>query len=285
MWCSGFAGASWALLRLYKEDSSMRKIFRPRVATAVAVAASFILLLATGASAGNKPETVEAGNLLFTFNGGFSPTKLPKKELAPIALSASGKIQAKDGGHPAALKEVIVETDKNGAVTTVGFPKCTAGKLQSQDTAHARAICKKAIIGEGTTEVEIKLPEQSAIAVKSGLTVFNAGTKGGTTTFLIHAYITVPTPAAIVTTVKITKIHNGRYGLKSIASIPKIAGGGGSVKSFSLKIDKKYTYKGRQMSVLSAKCADGKLQAHAKAIFADGTNAAADIVRTCTAKG
>ena len=75
----------------------------------------------------------------------------------------------------------------------------------------------------------------------------------------------MPVPAAIVTTVKIKKIHNGRYGLKSVATIPKIAGGSGSVTSFSLKIDKKFTYKGKKVSVLSAKCPDGKLQAHGDA--------------------
>ena len=87
----------------------------------------------------------------------------------------------------------------------------------------------------------------------------------------------MPTPAAIVTTVKIKKVHNGRYGLKTVASIPKIAGGSGSVKTFSLKINKK--------GVLSAKCPDGKLQANGTAIFADGTKASAGIVRTCTGKG
>jgi hypothetical protein len=247
--------------------------------------ATMALLLATSATAGNEPRTVEAGNLLFTFNGGFSPTKLPKKRFAPISLNASGKIRSKDGSHPPALKEVIVETDKNGAVTTVGFPTCTAGKLQSRDTATAKAVCRKAIIGAGKTEVEVALPEQKPIPVKSDLTVFNGGTAGGVTTLLVHAFITVPTPAAVVTTVKIKKINRGRYGLKSVASIPKIAGGAGSVKSFSLTINKRYTYKGKRMSILSAKCADGKLQAHADVVFADGTKAAADIIRTCTATG
>ncbi|MGN6815235.1 MAG: hypothetical protein ACTHK3_04030 [Solirubrobacterales bacterium] len=256
----------------------MRKYLMLTMALAGLIAVS----VAGIASAGNKPQTVVAGNLEFTFNGGFSPSKLPKNKLAPIALNASGKIATLNGEHPPALKEAIVETDKNGAVTTVGYPKCTSGKLQSQDTKHAEAICKKAIIGKGTTNVEVKFPEQNPIPVSSKLLVFNGGTKGGVTTFFIHAYITVPTPAAIVTTVTIKKIHHGRYGLLSVASIPKIAGGSGSVTSFNLTINKKYTYKGKKMSVLSAKCPDGKLQAHATAVFADGTKAATTITRTCT---
>lgn len=227
------------------------------------------------AAGGEKPVTAEAGNIRFTFNGGFTPTKLPKNKLAPIVLTASGKIETKDGTHPPALKTVEVESDKNGTINTKGVPVCKSGQLQSRDTKAAEKVCGKSIIGTGTTQVEIAFPEQKPIPVTSKLLVFNGGTAGGKTTLFIHAYITVPTPAAIVTTVKIKKIHHGRYGLLSVASIPKIAGGSGSVKSFSLKV-------GNKKKVLAAKCPDGKLQAHATAIFADGTKASAGIVRTCT---
>jgi hypothetical protein len=106
------------------------------------------------------------------------------------------------------------------------------------------------------------------------LLVINGGFSGGTTTLYIHAYFSAPVTGAIVTTLKIKKVKNGRYGLKTVATIPKIAGGSGSVKSFNLAITKR--------GVLSAKCPDGKLQANATAIFADGTKASAPIVRTCT---
>jgi hypothetical protein len=150
---------------------------------------------------------------------------LPKKKLANIMLQASGKIETKDGTHPPALKEVLLESDKNGTIDTKGVAVCKSGQLQSRDTKGAEKACGKSIIGTGTTEVEIAFPEQSPIPVKSKLLVFNGGTAGGKTTLFIHAYITVPTPAAIMTTVKIKKIHKGRYGLLSVASIPKEANG------------------------------------------------------------
>ena len=258
---------------------------RPQLALVAAVAALVALVAGGTALAGNKPVTVEAGNLVFTFDGGFSPTALPKSKLAPITLTASGKLGTKDGTHPPALTEAIVETDKNGAVNVEGLPVCRAGQLQSRDTAAARKACPEAIIGKGQTTVEVALPEQKPISVDSALTVFNGGQKGGTTTLYIHAFFTAPVTGAIVTTVKISKIHHGRYGLKSVATIPKIVNGAGSVKSFELKIGKTYTYKGKKMSVLSAKCSDGRLQAFAKGIFADGTNASAGIIRACTSKG
>jgi hypothetical protein len=250
----------------------MRKYLMLTMALGALIAVSVAGL----ASAGNKPVTVEAGNLVVTVNGGFTPTTLPKNKLAPISFNASGQIKTKDGTHPPALKEVLLETDKNAAINVKGLPVCKSGQLQSQDTAHAEKICKTAIIGKGTTSVEIEFPEQKPINVNSKLLVFNGGFKGGVTTLFIHAYITVPTPAAIVTTVKIKKVHKGRYGLYSVASIPKIAGGSGSVTSFALTVNKK--------GVLSAKCPDGKLQAHATSVFSDGTKAAATIIRTCTGK-
>ncbi|MGH2976703.1 MAG: hypothetical protein ACRDLL_17840 [Solirubrobacterales bacterium] len=252
---------------------------------AIALGALMALTVAGVAWGAGSTEKVVVGNLEFSAGGGFSPKTLSKTTLTPIAFTAEGKISTLNGEHPPALKEVLVEADKNTAVDVKGFPVCRSGQLQSQDTAHAEAICKSAIIGKGETGVEIAFAESKVVPVKSKLLVFNGGVKGATTTFFIHAYITVPVPAAIVTTVKIKKIHHGRYGMLAVATIPKIAGGSGSVKSFSLKIDKKFTYKGKKVSVLSAKCPDGKLQAHATAIFADGTSASAEVIRTCTGKG
>lgn len=236
--------------------------------------AALIAISVAGIATGAKPVTVEAGNLVVTVNGEFKPAKLPKNKLAPITLFASGKIATKDGTHPPALKEVVLKTDKNGAVNVKGVPTCKSGQLQSRDTKAAEGACKGAIIGTGQTTVEVEFPEQRPIDVNSKLLVFNGGQSGGTTTFYIHAYFSAPVTGAIVTTVKIKKKKEGRYGLSSVATIPKIAGGSGSVKSFNLKINKK--------GVLTAKCPDGKLQAHATSVFADGTKAAATIIRTCT---
>jgi hypothetical protein len=252
------------------------------VATALLLAS---ITVGLAVAKGEKPIVVTVGNLRLTANGNFSPTVLPKNKLAPITLNLSGKIETLDHTHPPAIQEVIVETDKNGAINAKGLPVCTSGKLQAQTTAKARAICKTAIVGEGTTSVEVAFPEQRPFIIKSELLVFNGGVSGGKTKVFVHAYLSSPVSAAVVVPVTVTKIHNGRYGLKTVAKIPKIAGGYGSPLSFSLKAGRKFTYKGKQQSYLLAKCPDGHLQAKGVGIFSGNIRLAGSLVRSCTPKG
>jgi hypothetical protein len=253
----------------------------------LAIGLTLVLALAGVALAKgvNQPIKVIAGNLELTANGSFSPQQLPKNDLAPITLNVNAKIRTLDGKHPPAVKEVVVETDKNGAINAKGLAVCSSGKLQAQTTEKARAACKSAIVGEGKTDVEVEFPEQKPFTAKSALLAFNGGVSGGKTTIFIHAYLTSPVSAAVVTTVKISKVHNGRYGLKSVATVPKIAGGYGSPISFSLKLGRTFTYKGKKQSYLLAKCPDGHLNAKGVGVFSDGTRLAGSLVRACTPKG
>jgi hypothetical protein len=254
---------------------------RKRLITTLALGAALAVAVA-GIATAEKPTVVQVGNLKLTLNGGFTPKALPKSgKPGAITLNVSGKIQTVDGTHIPALKEVVVETDKNGSIDVKGLPKCTSGKLQAQDTKHAEEICKNAIIGSGKTNVEVEFPEQAPFIAKSKLVAFNGGTSGGKTTIYIHAYLSSPVSAAVVTTVKISKIHNGRYGTKSVATIPKIAGGYGSVNEFSLTFDRGF----KNTPFLFANCPDGHLNAKATSVFSDGTKLIGSFVRSCTPKG
>lgn len=245
---------------------------------------ALIALTVAGVAIAAKDTIVRAGSLEVVIDGssGVKPKALSKTKYTPIAFTAAGSIKSLDpaNAQPPALKEVLLDT-KNAAVNTKGYPACSSGKLQAQSTAAAKKACGNAIIGKGTTTVNVKFPEQDPIPANSPLLVFNGGTSGGKTTFYIHAYLTQPIVTAIVTTVKIKKAGNG---LKSVTTVPKIAGGSGAVKSFSLVIDKKFTYKGKKVSVLSAKCVGGKITADVQAKFYDGPSVKAQVLRTCTSK-
>jgi hypothetical protein len=253
-----------------------------------AVGLGCLLAIAGAAIAvAEKPITVKAGNLVFTANGSVTPKALPRREMAPIALTVQGKIGTADGSHPPAFIEAVVDTDRNGTIDARGVPTCKPGELEATTSAQAEKACKAAIVGLGTTNVEVQFPESNPLPIKSKLIAFNGGTKGSTTTIYIHAFLTNPVTAALVTTVKVSKVRSGRYGTRSIALVPKIAGGSGSVTDFSLTFQKKlFAYKGKKHGYLLAKCADGHFDAEAEIKFANGDRIGpAKIVRACTQKG
>jgi hypothetical protein len=259
---------------------------RPRRAALAALLATGLALLVAALASASKPVTVRAGNLIFTANGGVTPKALSKSKPEPIALTVQGKIATADGTHPPALVEAVIDTDKAGSIDPRGVPTCKPGQLEALPSAQAEKACKSAIVGTGTTDIEISFPESRPVPVHSKLIAFNGGIKGGVTTIYIHAYVTVPVPVALVTTVKISKEHKGPYGIHSVASVPKVAGGAGSVSNFSLTFPKKlFAYKGAKHGYLLAKCNDGSFVAQAEAKFSDGTKIGpAKITRACTPK-
>jgi len=233
------------------------------------------------AAGGETPVTVKVGNLELTTNGGFSPTALSKTKQTPISLKASGEVKETDGSHPPAVREVLIEADKNGEVHLKGIPTCKSGKLQATDTAAAMKACGPALIGSGQATAQVAFNEQNPINVNSKILVFSGGESGGKATMFVHAYFSSPISGAIVTTVTITKHPHGRFGTLAVAKIPQITGGSGSITKFNLEIKKNVG----GVNPISAKCTDGKLKVHVEGKFEDGTKATTEIIRACTPKG
>jgi hypothetical protein len=266
---------------------------RKRLIWTVAIGAT--LAVAAVAVAKTFPPTViEAGNLVLKANGSVSPEALPKKTMVPISTSISGSIATKDGTHPPALRETVIDFDKNAAVNATGLPVCKQGQLTARSTKAAIAACPKAIVGEGRAEAEVAFPEQKPFKASGPLTLFNGGVKGGTIMLFLHFYASVPAPTAIITPVKITKIHAGRYGIQTVAKPEQVAGGAGSIIRFEFKVHRTFTYKGKKQSYLTAKCPDGHFNAQIKkAIFvneASGTPTPAatlsgTVIRPCKPQG
>jgi hypothetical protein len=220
----------------------------------VALALSAVLALGVTAIASAAKITLRAGNLVLTFGGNVAPKKLPRKQFAPASAQVFGKIKTSDGTHPSAFREAVVNIDKDVKINVKGFPVCKAGQLEARDTKAAKRVCGKTILGQGTAAAEIAFPEQRPIRVPSPLLVFNGGEKGGKVKLLIHTFITVPAPTAIVTDVTIKRKGSG---INSVAKIPVIAGGSGSALEFNFKLGKTYNYKGKKVGYFEARCPDG----------------------------
>jgi hypothetical protein len=230
----------------------------------LALALAAVLSLGVAAIASAVSTTIKAGNIVTTFGGTTSPKALSKTKYTPITSNIFGKISTSDGTHPSALREVIFDIDKDIKINVKGYPVCKPGQLEARDTKAALKVCGSAVLGSGEAHAEIAFPEQNPIKVGSPLTIFNGGEKGGKVKLLIHIFLTVPVPAAVVTEVTVTRKGSG---LHSVAKIPVVAGGSGSALDFKFKLGKTYSYKGKKVGYLEARCPDGVFKASVKKVL------------------
>jgi hypothetical protein len=249
--------------------------------TRALVLAGMIVAATAGIATASKPVVVRAGNLILTLNGDVFPVALPENTPAPITLKVSGGIATNDGSQPPALRKVVIDTAKDGYVNAEGLPVCTESKLVAQGTQAAEKSCPTSVVGRGHATVRVAFPESTPFSAEGAVTAFNGGVKGRTTTLFIHTYVAVPSPTAVITTVKIKRIHNDPYGLRSVATIPVIAGGSGSLTKFDLIIHRLFNYHGEQQSYLEGECHHDKQLARVRDIFADGSEISGRLVRPC----
>ena len=250
-------------------------------ALVLALAALAVLVLGSVASA----VRLRAGDIVIVADGGFTPTALPKHRDAPITLHGGGKISTASGALPPILETLTLEFDRHGHVETTGLEVCTNGKLQATTVPTARKLCPGAIVGKGKGHAIVKFPEQAPIPVSSPITLFNGPKKHGNYTVIAHAFTTVPVATTFIVPIEIERIRNGVYGYRTEAKIPAIAGGYGIPISGSLKVGRKWTYKGKKHSFVNARCETGHLQARGRFTFKDGNLLSGTFFRPCSVRG
>jgi hypothetical protein len=242
-----------------------------------------VLALVAAASAFAKPHIIRAGNLFLKDNGGITPSKLPRHTQPPISAHIDAEIGTADGTHPPAVKDLDIDFDKSIQINAKGLPACKLSQLTARSTADAKKACPDAIVGSG--EGEVAFPEQAPIVAKGPIFLFNGGVHDGTTLLFVHTYVNVPAPTAVIATVKITRIHRGHYGIHTVSEIPRITGGAGSVIRFKLNIGRRFTYKGKPQSYLTASCPTGLYYTEGNILFADGSRLQGTHILSCTPMG
>jgi hypothetical protein len=227
---------------------------------------------------------VTGGNLVIDFNLDSAPNKLPRHEDAPIAFWGSGAFQTKDGTTPPPLRRMVFEIDRFGHLETRGLPTCSQAKLAATTAPQARKLCPGAIIGTGTGEGIVEFPEQAPIPARSPLTFFNGPRIGGDPSLIVHAHLTIPAPTTYLIPLRIERIHKGVYGFRVESEFPPIAGGYGSITSFDFRVDRKWQFKGQELSYVYARCPIGRLQARIETEFEDGTRLFTHFIHPCQAR-
>jgi hypothetical protein len=254
-----------------------------RRARAAAVLGAIGLLALLGSSASGQ--TVRAGNLVVTVEGGFTPHKLPKADPASITLSARSTIATADGTHLPALDFLNLEFDKHTGVYTKGLAVCTPAQLENTVTAQAKRACPDAIIGSGQAGAEIEFPEQAPFFAKAPMVIFNGPPKNGNPVFIFQVYAHVPAPTTFVTTAEIGKKASGPFGTSVYIKVPTIVAGQGSLSFAELSIHKKWTVKGKEQTLLYGTCPSGHFFVRGELTFKGGFKMAGKVVRSCTPTG
>jgi hypothetical protein len=258
-----------------------------RTLRVVATATGVCLLALAGLA---NAEVVREGNLQGAFNGGISPRSLPRTELAPVAVTMSGKIATTDRTVPPKLERIVLAINSHGKLDSKGLATCSLAKLNSITADQAKKSCGDALVGHGNVTSRVSLPGQGAFASNADLLAFN-GKLRGRPAVLAQVSSGAPLPLTYVIAFEVKKT-GGTFATELAATLPPIASEYGYISAFSLSLSRQYESHGQKRSFASASCPapagfPGAPFPFIEAAyeFADGRTLGAKLVRDCKVRG
>jgi hypothetical protein len=219
----------------------------------VVIAGAFALAALAAGSLAAQAEITQRGNLRVVVGGGLAPKKLPRKGTAPIAVSVAGKISTTDASLPPQLTKLRIELNRNGRISNVGLPRCVYSKIQPGSSSRALAGCRASLVGRGTFTANITLAGQEPYPTSGRLLVFNA-MKGGKPVLYGHIYSARPFATSFVIIFRIQRLRKGTYGIALDAPLPKAMDTWGRLTGIEMTLSRRYSYRGKRRSYLSAGC-------------------------------
>jgi hypothetical protein len=241
---------------------------------------ALVLIVAGGASAAErlvKPVLPIAPPMRTSTTLVVSPKMLPPTKQTPVSLRTSSTFWMEDGSQLPAVSELRLSFDRHLRLQLEDIPACRSG-IRSQVRGNGPdKTCPDSIVGRGRLTTEVSFPDQAPVSLTSKVTIVKGHSQGRTATLYLHTYFSAPVTAEIITTVKVKPVADSVYGLEAVATIPKIAGGAGSVTHIGLRFRK---------GIFTAICpSKGRLQIQQQALFADGTFLQGAVVRPCEQTG
>ena len=237
-----------------------------------------------------RAELTREDNVLLSFRGGITPKALPRNSDAPVAVWVDSSVKATDGSDPPPqLREIVIAINKGGKLFTEGLPTCEIRRIQPSTMAAAEQICGGAIVGTGHVGVRIAFEKDHPFDFSAPLLAFNAEPHNGHRRILAQVYGSEP-PSSFVLTFKIHR-RPGTFGTVISTRLPRSARDWAFITHFDMKLQRRYMYRGRQRSFISASCAapegfPGTVYPFAEASyrFATGTTASMTLLRNCAVR-
>ena len=214
--------------------------------------------------------------------GEIKPSKLPRATRRPFTATLEGKFPGSgNGARPTAVKTLSLQFDREGAIFTKGLPICKLSPISEFSLAH---VCQKALVGHGEFEVKVEPPEQPAFHAEAPMGIFNGPPQEGHPVLIYEAYIHIPAATTFITS-GVIRGDTGRYGTQTAIPIPKFVSGAGSLTGFRATIGKAWSYQGKKVSLLAARCRKGDLLVHDEIEYVDGNEHEGDVEMPCTPAG
>jgi hypothetical protein len=214
----------------------------------VTASVALLALLAARAAA----ETKEEHGVRVSVDGKLLPKKLPRHGAAPVAVSVSGHIGSKHPAELPQLETLAIAINRHGHLFSRGLPRCRRGRIDPSTTREALAACRSALVGEGQFSADVRLPEQSPFPSSGKVLAFNGALHGRPAIFA-HIYGTDPVPTSYVLPFFV-RSSRGTFGTVLETSLPNVTGEWGYVTGISMTLDRRFSYRGRQRSFISAGC-------------------------------
>lgn len=260
---------------------------RKRLTFAVATAVATTAVLAGVAGAVKSPTLQGPNGNTQSIAAVYKPTKLSKKTAEPITLEVETATTSTNpnanNGAPIPAVEAIVDFAKGVRIFTKGYPTCDAALLQNTSTEAALEACKKAKIGGGAGTADLVVGTK-IFPVTTTITAFNGVPAGGKPVILLHTYSQVPIQTTLVLVGTVKSFNKEGFGPRLDVAIPLIAGGQGAVTGFQVKIAKRFRYKGKVRSYVSASCPTKTMKTRGQFIFKDGESLTPSVKQRCTQK-
>jgi hypothetical protein len=267
----------------------MRGRYRAEGAAARALRALAVLALLGALAAGiARGERSQSGNLIISLDGRLSPLKLPRDRPAPVAMRLEGGLRTADGSLLPRVTKVELALPGQGVLTTRGLPTCPPRRLRNAKPPQALAACRPALVGRGRLEAEVAVPNQAPFTIDARLLAFN-GRVDGHQAVILHAFAADPPTVAVVPFA--IRHRRGRLGLALVADLAPSLGPWPRFAHFELTLSRRFTYRGRERSYLSASCpipprftAGFFSLARATYTLAGGREVSTGIARSCRAR-
>ena len=197
-------------------------------------------------------ERSQRGDLIVALQGEVAPLQLPRHESAPVHLHLEGGLLTADGSLLPRVDRVEIGFPAKGVISTRGLPVCTLRQLRNSTSEGALAACRPALIGHGSVVADVLLPDQGVFRIHARLLIFNGPRKHGHRLLLLHGYAP-KLPTTVVLPFMLER-QRGRFGITIGADLPATLGPWPHLARFTLDLGRRYRFRGRPRSFISASC-------------------------------